>query len=314
MKFEKPPLTYKEQIELLKTRGLIFDDEERAELQLSNVSFFRLRAYMLPFRKNVHSEVIDDFRYGTNWESIYNLYVFDRKLRLLVFDAIEKIEVALRCQLTYVLSHKYGAHWQDNPAIMKPPYVITLNDGGSKTVDVYTDIQNHIAEQLISQQSELFIKQYHENYEDPQNPPSWMCVEIMYFSQLSRICSNLRERADKVAIAKHFLLPPDVFISWLHTINYVRNICAHHARLWNREIKVIPSLLRFSKDKVWISNPDQAKRSKIYYTLCITNYFLQSVDPKSSFSERLKLLISDYSPKISAMGFPENWENEKIWK
>lgn len=314
MKFEKPPLTYKEQIKLLKSRGLIFDDEQKAELQLSNVSYFRLSAYMLPFKKNVHSEIVDEFRFGTNWKSVYDLYVFDRKLRLLVFDAIEKIEVAIRCQLVYVLSHKYGSHWQDNPTILKAPYVITLNDGGSKTVDVYTDIQNHISEQLISQQAELFIRHYRETYDEPQNPPSWMIVEIMYFNQLSRICSNLRERADKVAIAKHFSLPPDEFISWLHTINYVRNICAHHARLWNREIKIVPAVLRFSRDKVWISNPAQAKRSKIYYTLCMINYLLQSVNPNSSFSERLKQLISEYSPKISAMGFSENWKNEEIWK
>ena len=115
-------------------------------------------------------------------------------------------------------------------------------------------------------------------------------------------------------VAKHFSLPPDEFISWLHTINYVRNICAHHARLWNREIKIVPSVLRFARDKVWISDPAQAKRSKIYYTLCMINYLLQSVNPNSSFSERLKQLISEYSPKISAMGFPENWKSEEIWK
>lgn len=126
--------------------------------------------------------------------------------------------------------------------------------------------------------------------------------------------TELRRCPDKVAIAKHFSLPPDEFISWLHTINYVRNICAHHARLWNREIKIVPSVLRFSRDKIWISNPGQAKRSKIYYTLCMINYLLQSVNPNSSFSERLKSLISEYSPKLSAMGFPENWEREEIWK
>lgn len=314
MKFEKPPLTYKEQIELLKRRGLVFDDEQKAELQLSNVSYFRLSAYMLPFKKNVGSEIIDEFRYGTNWKSVYNLYVFDRKLRLLFFDAIDKIEVALRCQLVYVLSHKYGSHWQDNASILKAPYTITLNGGEQRVIDVYSDIQHHIADQLSSQQTEQFIKHYHDTYDYPKNPPSWMSVEVMYFNQLSKICSNLRERADKVAIAKHFSLPPDEFISWLHTINYLRNICAHHARLWNREIKIIPALLRFSKDKIWITEPGRTKRSRIYYTLCMINYLLQSVNPNSSFSQRLKQLISEYMPKISAMGFPENWESEKIWE
>lgn len=314
MKFEKPPLTYKEQIELLKSRGLIFDDESKAELQLSNVSYFRLSAYMLPFKKNIHSKIVDEFHYGTNWKSVYNLYAFDRKLRLLVFDAIEKIEVAIRCQLVYVLSHKYRSHWPDNPSILKAPYTITLNDGEQKVIDVYFDIQKHIAEQLANQQAELFIRHYHETYDNPKNPPSWMTVEVMYFNQLSRICSNLRERADRVELARHFSLPPDEFISWLHTLNYVRNICAHHARLWNREINIVPSLLRFSKDKVWITEPRQVNRGKIYYTLCMINYLLQSVNPNSSFSQRLRQLIDEYSPKISPMGFPENWKSEKIWK
>lgn len=99
MKYEKPPLTYQQQIELLKSRGLVFDDESKAESQLSNVSYYRLSAYMLPFKKNMHGEIVNEFRYGTTWKDVYNLYVFDRKLRLLVFDAIEKIEVAIRCQL-----------------------------------------------------------------------------------------------------------------------------------------------------------------------------------------------------------------------
>lgn len=284
MKYEKPPLTYQQQIEFLKSRGLVFDDESKAESQLSNVSYYRLSAYMLPFKKNMHGDIIDEFRCGTTWKDVYNLYVFDRKLRLLVFDAIEKIEVAIRCQLVYVLSHKYGSHWQDNPDVLKAPYTRTLNNGEVKTINVYADIQRHLSEQLSNQQAELFIKHYCETYDEPVNPPSWMSVEIMYF------------------------------ISWLHTISYVRNICAHHARLWNREIKIVPSGLRFSRDRVWISNPGKAKRSKIYYILCMINFLLQSVNPNSSFSERLKLLIKEYKPKISAMGFPENRENENIWK
>lgn len=314
MKFDKPPLTYREQISLLKSRGLIFEDEPKAELQLANVSYFRLSAYMLPFKKEIDSKIINEFQNGTSWKTIYNLYVFDRKLRLLVFDAIEKIEVALRCQLVSVLSLKYGSHWQDKATILKEPYMLALNNGGKKLVNIYADIQSHLAEQLLSHQAELFIKHYRETYDSPKNPPAWMCVEIMYFNQLSRICSNLRERADRVAIAKHFSLPPDEFISWLHTLNYVRNICAHHARLWNREIKIVPSILKFSKEKIWIKEPRQTKRSKIYYTLCIINYMLQSVNPDSSFSLRLRELIVEYSPETSAMGFPENWESEKIWK
>lgn len=105
-----------------------------------------------------------------------------------------------------------------------------------------------------------------------------------------------------------------MFFSWVHTLNYVRNICAHHARLWNREIKIVPSLLRFSKEKVWIANPEEVKRSKVYYTLCMINYLLQSVNPNSSFSLRLKQLIAEYSPKLTSMGFTDSWEYYEFYE
>lgn len=314
MKYEKPPLTYKQQIDLLKNRGLIFADEDKAEYQLSNVNYFRLTAYMYPFRKNLGGKVVDEFRFGTTWKDVYNLYVFDRKLRILVFDAIEKIEVAIRTKMVYILSHRYGSHWQDNQDIYTPCHSITLNDGARRVIDVYSEIQKHISDQLHNNQAELFIEHYRDNYDEPKNPPSWMCVEVMYFNQLSRICSNLKERKDIVAIAKEFGLPPKEFLSWLHTMNYVRNLCAHHARLWNRDFKIVPAMLKFSKTKEWISNPESVQRSKVYYFLCMINYLLQTVNPNTSFSIRLKELISEYSPKMASMGFPEKWMEEKIWQ
>lgn len=314
MKYEKPPLTYQAQINLLKSRGVVFADEVKAAYQLANVSYFRLSAYMFPFKKNIRGEIVNEFRYGTTWKDIYDMYVFDRKLRLLIFDAIEKIEVAIRTQMVYTLSHRYGSHWQDNETIYKSKHTITLRDGSVKEVDVYGDIQRHIDEQLHNHQAELFIEHYRDTYTEPINPPSWMCVEVMYFNQLSRIYSNLAKRGDRAEIARYFGLPPDDLTSWLHTINYIRNICAHHARLWNRDLKIVPSLLKFSKTKEWISNPESVQRSKVYYFLCMINYILQTVNVNSTFTARLKDLLKEYKPKLSAMGFPEKWEEEIIWR
>lgn len=171
MKYDKPPKTYQEQIALLKERGVIFDDEKKAEHQLAAISYYRLSAYMFPFKKNVGGHIVDEFRYGTTWKDIYNLYVFDRKLRLLVFDAIEKIEIAVRCQIVYQLSHRYGSHWQDNPDIFKEPQNRVLSDGTTQAIDVFHEIQNHIAEQLHNNKAEIFIKHYVQTYDEPVNPP-----------------------------------------------------------------------------------------------------------------------------------------------
>lgn len=314
--YKKPPLTYTEQVELLISRGLLVSDKKRAERHLSNISYYRLSAYMRPYKQIAKGVILDDFIPGTTWDMVYNLYVFDRKLRLLVFDAIERLEVAIRTQIIYQLSHKYDSHWQDDKNIFNSPKTITLRDGRKVVKDVYVDIQRHIKEQLNNNKAEEFIQHYCCKYDSPENPPSWMSVEVMYFNHLSRICTELKNRSDKTEIAEYFSLPPDIFCSWLHTINYVRNICAHHARLWNRGLDITPKVLKFSRVRVWISKPDTVKRSRIYYFLCMLNYLLQTINPTSTFKQRLKALLEEYSEIVStdAMGFPHDWVNEKIWE
>ena len=314
--FNKPPLTYEKQVELLLSRGLIVTDRKRAERHLANISYYRLSAYMLPYKKKEDGIIIDAFKEGTTWDDIYDLYVFDRKLRLLVFDAIERLEVAIRTQIIYQLSHKYGSHWQDNAHIFNPPREVTLRDGRTITIDVYREIHSPITEQLHSNRAEVFIQHYHNNYGTPENPPSWMSVEIMYFNHLSKICTGLKNRADINGIASYFALPPKTFCSWLHTMNYVRNICAHHSRLWNRDLNIVPEKLSFSKRLVWISNPDTAKRSKTYYFFCMINYMLQVANPTSQFKSTLKELLEEYKNVISldSMGFPQGWKEEKMWE
>lgn len=316
--YDKQPLTFDQQVELLENRGLVFADnaeKEKAMRRLAEISYYRLSAYMLPFKKNIGGKIVDEFRYGTTWNDVYNLYKFDRKLRLLIFDVIERIEVALRTQIVYQLSMRYGSHWQDNSSIFLPERQRTLRDGSTQTVDVYAELQDHIRSQVDNNRSETFITHYKNTYDEPANPPSWMCVEIMFFNHLSRICSSLKNRADQTAISNHFGLPPRIFNSWLHTINYVRNICAHHSRLWNRDFNIVPERLDFSKTKVWVNKPETLQRSKLYYFMCMLNFLLQTVNPESSFKTRFKNLLNEYPKvKISAMGFPQNWENEEIWK
>lgn len=143
-----------------------------------------------------------------------------------------------------------------------------------------------------------------------------MSIEIMYFSQLSSICENLDNRSDLTQIAGYFNLPPDEFVSWLHTINYIRNVCAHHARLWNRDFHIEPAILRFSRNKVWLTNPAAYNRKRSYYFFCMLNYLLQTINPTSHFTTRLKRLLHQYRHVIylDAMDFPSDWQKEPIWK
>ena len=189
-------------------------------------------------------------------------------------------------------------------------------DGSTFTDDVFVDMQQHIKDRLHDDRSETFIQHYRDTYSEPENPPSWMSVEVMYFSQLSRICDGLKKRADIVGIAKYFSLPPQTFLSWLHALNFTRNLCAHHSRMWNRDMNIVPEKLEFSRNFKWISNPDTAKRNKVYYSVCMIYYLLQTINPRTSFKKRLVDLLEKYSHVINlnSMGFPANWKNDNFWK
>jgi len=89
-KYTKPALKIQDQVALLRQRGLVIVDNDRALRHLSNISYYRLSAYMLPFKKLDGNSITDIFEDGTTWDDVYNLYRFDRKLRLLIFDAIER--------------------------------------------------------------------------------------------------------------------------------------------------------------------------------------------------------------------------------
>lgn len=315
--YNKPALTIEKQIGLLEERGLIITDKERARRHLSNVSYYRLSAYMIPYRTiNDKGARTNDFIPGTTWDDIYNLYKFDRKLRLLVFDAIERIEIALRSYMINQLSLKYGSHWQDNKSIFRKPQ---LNHKTGKEYDIFKDIQNHINKQLNANKKETFIEHYVSTYNNPPTPPSWMSLELLYFKELSKICQNLEKRNDRTDIAKAFGVKDDkVFCSWLHTLNYVRNKCAHHARLWNILMDITPTKYE-NKDPemVWLSKDEVQKvqSSKIYYTLCIILFLLETVNPKTHFRNHFIDLLEKYpNVNVGYMGFPEGWREHPLWK
>ena len=318
-KYTKPALTFEQQIELLRNRGLQITDEARAIRHLSNISYYRLSAYMLPFKEyDDKGCVVNAFKSGTTWDDVYNLYRFDRKFRLLIFDAIERIEIALRTQIIYQLSHKYGSHWQDNAAIFKLKHYRDKN-GEQQTYCLYNKLQKHIADLLQANNRVDFIEHYLNKYDDPKNPPSWMCMELMYFNELSKICTNLTNRRDITDIAKFFDVPSDkVFCSWLHAINYIRNICAHHARLWNIRLSIQPEKFYYKgTGKIWLTDAEVnvVQSSKVYYFMCVILYLLETVNPNSKFKKHFFELLEKYpNVDVGYMGFPKEWKEHPLWK
>jgi len=155
MKYEKLPITVSEQVNKLKGRGLSFENELKAQEYLSNISYYRLRAYTYPFQDDLHENQL--FNAAISFEQIIDLYIFDRKLRLLIFDAIEKIEVALRTQIIHNFALSHGSHWQLKPELYRDPM---------RFANHLDSLQNE-----IDRSTETFISHYKNKYTQPSQPP-----------------------------------------------------------------------------------------------------------------------------------------------
>ena len=296
----------------MKSRGLTIDDGAKALSYLQEISYYRLSAYFLPYQQTK-----DNFNQGTTFEQIMQTYSFDRDLRLLIFDCIERVEIAIRTQLVYSMALHYNdSHWQDNQSLFITPY---YNKIGNKT-DPYSDLQSIISKAKTARTPEVYIKHYINNYNVPANPPAWMCFELLTIGELSHIYRGLRENADKKRVADFFEVHPTVFTSWLHSITYVRNICAHHARLWNKDLAIEPDILLKPKGN-WISKPFENNK-RTFYFICVLKYLLLRANPGNSLRLKLEILFSKYPTiPIQFMGIPSDgkgnmldWKIEDIWK
>lgn len=294
--FDKPPLTYQQQIDQLKNRGLVIDNEPFALHLLENLSYFRLSGYWYPLLEDKTNHI---FKPGSHLLTAFNLYCFDRELRILVLKEIEKIEVSVRAKMTYILSHRDGPFWFNNPLLFK-------NSGVQSSF--LTTLQKE-----FSKTDEQFIKSYKNNYSTPL-PPSWMAMEIITFGTLSWLYKNLRDGRNKTEIARHFGLSDTLLESWLHCLVYVRNICAHHSRLWNRVLGIQPASPRIPPQKQWLTH-SAAPNNRTYYALSILLFFLQTVNPHNSFVFKFKALLLKYSTiDINSMGFDTQYNIEPLWK
>lgn len=223
MQYKKPPLTYEKQIELLQSRGLIIRDKAEAILLLNQTNYYRLSAYCIPFQQPK-----DQFKRGTTLQEVHDLYLFDIKLRRIIFDALQTIEISLRAHVSYYLAHKYGAFGYVSPSNFSSYFV-------------YHDQWMEDLQSVIARSREEFVEHYKTKYFGTLHLPIWVAIELISFGALSRLIRGLKQQDLKV-LCSPFDVPAAIFPSWVHSLSYVRNICAHHGRLWNRELAVRPRI------------------------------------------------------------------------
>ncbi|ART83371.1 hypothetical protein CBP31_12675 [Oceanisphaera profunda] len=299
--FTKSPTLFPDQVSLLLQRGLEITDIVKAQFYLTQLNYYRFAAYCLPFEQD---HATHQFIVGTSFDDILNLYVFDRELRLLVLDAIERFEVSLRTQIAYQLSHRYNtAHPH-----LKPELFGDLLEYANSLGKLSGDVKRS---------REEFIKHLAQKYQEPL-PPIWACVELLTMGQLSRWLSNIKLRADRQIISKSYGLDEKTLTSFCEHLSLVRNLSAHHSRLWNRDFTKTTMLPRHGEEALingLFTLPDSDRRlRKIYNTLVMLGYLMDVISGDHHWKQRLKSLLDTHQIDINRMGFPADWQARSIWQ
>ena len=283
-------------VKLLQDRGLIIEDITSAIKDLINIGYYRFSAYLYPFLATPKDAQI--FKPKSKFETALSLYHFDQSLRSMVFNEIAGIEVAIRSALANIVAKETG-----NKFWMTDASTYRNQDRFLKTMAVI--------DKELNGSREEFIEHFKYKYSNPY-PPAWMLVEILPMGVLNHIYNNMADNALRKKIAAHFSLTAPVFSSWLTIIILTRNACCHHARVWNKE-NAIPPVEPRRMTVPWITSAPTTRR--FYFNLCIIKYFLDRISGKNDFTHRLQNLLTTY-PMVDnrAMGFPQQWRNEPLWR
>ena len=283
LKKHQPPMTIDEQVENLKAIGLIVEDEEYAKKILNDISYFRLiKAYSL----NLKSK---NGTYGekVTFEQIVELYLFNARFRQLIFPEIEKIEINVRCRIANYFAQQYGVL-------------------GYLEADNFVNTQYHqsflddIEEEIRRNSKAPFVRNFKDNYEGGQLP-IYALVEVFSFGTLSKFYKNMKN-PDKKAVAKSFGVGYTYLESWLESISYVRNICAHYGRLYNAKLSKTPKLYN-EYTEAGVGN------NRIFGVLLCIRMLLKKDKHWNTFVEQVELLFEKYEHvDFKTMGFPKNWK------
>jgi hypothetical protein len=298
MKYTKAALTREQHADLLISRGMIGDRDDIVS-HLSAVNYYRLSGYWHTFRlPSSH-----DFSPNTTFDKVWTRYVFDRRLRLCVMDALERLEVYFRGQLAYHFAHVFNCPfaYADNPAALPN----LRSDSRSRFLKMLADDLNS--------SKEVFVEHFRVQYgSDHPYMPVWVATEIMTFGHVLTMYQGAPDLIKK-SISALLGIHNVVLGSWLLALNTIRNICAHHSRLWNRNLGTKPMIPRYKNNPDWYE-PVTVGNDRVFGVLTILKYCLDRIAPQSSWTERLMdLLDSHPAIPLKSMGFPSDWRTCPIW-
>ncbi len=299
MKYTKPALSFEAQADLLLSRGLEADRKQLIR-RLKATSYFRLSGYLYAFRQKDSEQLAA----GTSLDRIWQLYSFDQRLRTLLLDAIEAIEVHVRTQLAYHFAHDSGMF-----AYNEPKHLPNL-DRATFTL-WQTKLDSQVQRSLKSK--EEFVVHFFEKYGDEHTRlPIWTLVELIDFGSTLTFFRGVNDDIKK-RIAAEIKMPDVVVQSWLLTLNTVRNRCAHHSRLWNWDLGNATLLPKERKYPDWHRPRLSNHRVGIVLTLC--RHWLNQISPSNSWTARLFDLFDEFPRQsMDPIGLPIDWREHPLWK
>jgi abortive infection bacteriophage resistance protein len=318
--YAKPHLPIADQIALLEARGLGITDRGKAAGYLARIGYYRLSAYWHPLRDSTRvigadgrseTRVLDQFRPGTTFKQAVELYVFDKRLRLLFLDAIERIEVALRVDAAHLLGARDP--WAHRDKAQLNPKVATAV---RRNVVVHDRWLSKLDEMARLSRDD-FVIHFKSKYSSPL--PLWIAVELWDYGMLTTFLEMMRV-TDTAAIAKRHGIPnPALLVSWARTLNHVRNICAHHGRLWNRPLTDQPQIPRpGSVPLLDHLHGHRDRQTRVYAAAAAAQYLLRTINPTTTWKDRLGHVLATF-PRVpgltlSRTGFPADWGLLPLWR
>lgn len=326
MEYSKPWLSLDDQVSKLQNRGVQIGERTNAANLLRRIGYYRLTGYLYPFRESATSvdsngrsqiQVLNHYKPGTSLQHSSQLIDFDRVLRMLVLDGIERIEVSLRMQIGYILGHASPfAHRHTSTFVSAfteehiDPQTNTLTSRHAqwlKRVDARR-----------TESDEAFVAHFRTKYDDQM--PIWALTEILEMGQLGRLYAGLNNSL-ATEIARAYSTPSKkLMTSWISSLNYIRNVSAHHARLFNRKLVAAPGRPKPGLVPVLDHLRDETNAKAVfglYNALAIMAYLLQSIDADSQWSQGFVEVVSNFPEQpgftISALGIPTGWIKQELW-
>ncbi|ETJ01231.1 MAG: Abortive infection bacteriophage resistance protein [Actinomyces urogenitalis DORA_12] len=302
-------LTYAEQVDLLRSRGLLIHDQAEAEHCLEHINYYRLSGYWYPLRQigSITERRLDSFLPGSSFDQVLALYEFDLQLRTSVFEVLSAVELTFRALLGHELGRIAPLIHMD-PSRLGPLARHRTSNEPSPEYNKWLNRYHH----ELSSSREIFVSHYKKYYDSQL--PVWAAVEIMDFGSLTHL---YRLAPDEVRenIAVHAQLNAAQLGSWMKSLNIVRNYAAHHARMFNRVYALKPRMPRVGQD----ASLDAARgvMNRCFGQLTMIQYLLRAFNLDGL--NTLPTLLATYPHTIPAVpinhvGAPPAWNELDLWK